>query len=126
MHDGSRTPRGAGSAWDPTNLNTPARPDNFDYDSPSPANYGGATPNPQTPGGYSDEPSPQAPYASAPQTPGGYASDRTYSPYGGPTPSPLASYDGKLIIVVVFNWVVDIYLRRNAFHANPCYLLVLL
>ena len=95
LHDGSRTPRGAGSAWDPTNPNTPARPDNFDYDSPSPAAYGAATPNPQTPGSYSEEPSPQAPYANTPQTPGGYASDRTYSPYGGPTPSPLNSYDGK-------------------------------
>uniref|UniRef100_H2Y420 Transcription elongation factor SPT5 n=1 Tax=Ciona savignyi TaxID=51511 RepID=H2Y420_CIOSA len=74
LHDGSRTPRGAGSAWDPTNANTPARPDNFDYDAASPAPYGGATPNPQTPGGY--------------------ASDRTYSPYSGVTPSPLGSYDG--------------------------------
>uniref|UniRef100_H2Y416 Transcription elongation factor SPT5 n=1 Tax=Ciona savignyi TaxID=51511 RepID=H2Y416_CIOSA len=82
LHDGSRTPRGAGSAWDPTNANTPARPDNFDYDAASPAPYGGATPNPQTPGN------------NAPQTPGGYASDRTYSPYSGVTPSPLGSYDG--------------------------------
>nr|CAB3266712.1 transcription elongation factor SPT5 [Phallusia mammillata] len=96
LHDGSRTPQRGGSAWDPTNANTPARPDNFDYDSPSPAPYGGGTPNPQTPGGYqSEEQSPQAPYSNAPQTPGGYGSDRTYSPYGGPTPSPLGSYDAS-------------------------------
>ncbi|XP_039248300.2 transcription elongation factor SPT5-like isoform X1 [Styela clava] len=92
QHDGSRTPRESGSAWDPTNANTPARTSEFDYDyeSASPAPFGGATPNPQTPGYASDVPSPQAPYSNPPQTPGSYAGDRTYSPYGAPSPSPQA------------------------------------
>ncbi|XP_059170624.1 transcription elongation factor SPT5-like [Physella acuta] len=96
LHDGSRTPHyggatpshesggrtpsgGGGSAWDPSNANTPSRNNDFDYnydDSPSPADFG-ATPNPVTPGYHPD--SPMGPYT--PQTPGS-----AYSPY--PVPSP--------------------------------------
>lgn len=102
QHDGSRTPRGAGSAWDPTNANTPARSDyEYDYES-SPAPFGGATPNPQTPGYAADSPSPQTPYANPPQTPGSYSTDRTYSPYGVPSPSPQGSY-GRYFIYS-FSW----------------------
>lgn len=100
QHDGSRTPRGAGSAWDPTNANTPARTDyDYDYES-SPAPFGGATPNPQTPGYAADSPSPQTPYANPPQTPGSYATDRTYSPYGVPSPSPQGAYGEYLLLTI--------------------------
>lgn len=99
QHDGSRTPRGAGSAWDPTNANTPGRSDfEFEYESSSPATFGGATPNPQTPGYSSDVSSPQASYNNPPQTPGSYSADRTYSPYGGPSPSPQSVYQGNMIL----------------------------
>ncbi|XP_014681911.1 PREDICTED: transcription elongation factor SPT5-like isoform X2 [Priapulus caudatus] len=87
--DGSRTP-GRSGAWDPTNANTPARGNDYDYHfdepSPSPSAYVG-TPNPATPGYQPDTPT-QGPFT--PQTPGSagmYGSDHTYSPYQG-TPSP--------------------------------------
>ncbi|XP_068702308.1 transcription elongation factor SPT5-like [Montipora capricornis] len=81
-HDPSRTPL-HGGAWDPTQPNTPARNEDFDYNfdtsTPSPGVYG--TPNPATPGGYG------GPYT--PNTPGGgmYGSEPSYSPYTQ-TPSP--------------------------------------
>ncbi|XP_035670800.1 transcription elongation factor SPT5-like [Branchiostoma floridae] len=95
--DGSRTP-GRTGAWDPTNPNTPSRPDDFDYRfddaTPSPQGYGAATPNPATPGYVSaDSPADHSgPFT--PQTPGTagmYGSETTYSPYQ-PTPSPQGSY----------------------------------
>ncbi|CAH3030076.1 unnamed protein product [Porites evermanni] len=81
-HDPSRTPL-HGGAWDPTQPNTPARNEDFDYNfdtsTPSPGVYG--TPNPATPGGYG------GPYT--PNTPGGgmYGSEPSYSPYTQ-SPSP--------------------------------------
>ncbi|XP_031557165.1 transcription elongation factor SPT5-like [Actinia tenebrosa] len=85
-HDPSRTPL-HGGAWDPTQPNTPARNDEFDYgfdaSTPSPANYAPNTPNPATPGAYT------GPYT--PNTPGAgmYGSEPTYSPYTQ-SPSPAA------------------------------------
>lgn len=100
LHDGSRTPhygsmtpshepgsRTPGqSAWDPSNPNTPARVNDFDYnfESPSPGNYD--TPNPATPGYPADTPSPiGGPFT--PQTPG-----TSYSPYGGQSSASPGSY----------------------------------
>ncbi|KAK7098266.1 transcription elongation factor SPT5-like [Littorina saxatilis] len=84
LHEGSRTPSGAGgSAWDPSNANTPSRMNDFDYnydESASPADFA-TTPNPATPGYTTDTPSPVGPYT--PQTPGS-----TYSPYHHTAPSP--------------------------------------
>ncbi|KAK2568278.1 Transcription elongation factor SPT5 [Acropora cervicornis] len=88
-HDPSRTPS-HGGAWDPTQPNTPARNEDFDYNfdtsTPSPGVYG--TPNPATPGGYG------GPYT--PNTPGGgmYSSEPSYSPYTQ-TPSP-ATYGNPM------------------------------
>ncbi|XP_015766127.1 PREDICTED: transcription elongation factor SPT5-like [Acropora digitifera] len=88
-HDPSRTPS-HGGAWDPTQPNTPARNEDFDYNfdtsTPSPGVYG--TPNPATPGGYG------GPYT--PNTPGGgmYGSEPSYSPYTQ-TPSP-ATYGNPM------------------------------
>ena len=69
-HPCTMEPRGVGSACGTQQISTPARPDSFDYNSPSPVNYVSVTPNPLKPDGYSFEPSPQVPYASAPQTTG--------------------------------------------------------
>ncbi|XP_076450911.1 transcription elongation factor SPT5-like isoform X2 [Babylonia areolata] len=84
LHEGSRTPSGAGgSAWDPSNANTPSRMNDFDYnydDTASPADFA-TTPNPATPGYQTDTPSPVGPYT--PQTPGS-----TFSPYHHTAPSP--------------------------------------
>lgn len=106
LHDGSRTPHYGGqtplhepgsrtpgqSAWDPSNANTPSRPNDFDYqfeDAQSPGDYGGMTPsmtpNPATPGYAADTPSPLGPFT--PQTPGA-----SYSPYGHSSPSPSGSF----------------------------------
>uniref|UniRef100_H2Y419 Transcription elongation factor SPT5 n=1 Tax=Ciona savignyi TaxID=51511 RepID=H2Y419_CIOSA len=143
LHDGSRTPRGAGSAWDPTNANTPARPDNFDYDAASPAPYGGATPNPQTPAdnnAFTNQtkllntwisyfkifisqatPSPSG-YHPTP-SPLDYTSPLT--PGGGITPSPLGNYGtpgsvGSLMDQgVVTEWQsVDIVVRVKQTHED--------
>lgn len=91
LHEGSRTPSGAGgSAWDPSNANTPSRLNEFDYafdDTASPADFA-ATPNAATPGYQTDSPSPVGPYT--PQTPGS-----TYSPYHHTAPSPGTFQDKK-------------------------------
>ncbi|KAG8193552.1 hypothetical protein JTE90_003761 [Oedothorax gibbosus] len=92
LHEGGgRTPSHSGSAWDPTNANTPARGSSdfedypFDEPSPSPREY-----NPGTPGFHPDTPS--GPFT--PQTPGNmYNSDHTYSPYQQASPSP-SGYPG--------------------------------
>ncbi|XP_064385499.1 transcription elongation factor SPT5-like isoform X2 [Halichondria panicea] len=83
-HDPSQTPQHGGSAWDPSVANTPARPDewnyNYDTSTPSPATYA----NPATPGGPSYDnpatPSPMVP--ESPQSGGPYGS----SQYGTRTP----------------------------------------
>lgn len=81
-HDGGATPRQG--AWDPMVTNTPARPNDFDYEDASPG-Y-----NPSTPG-Y------QIGSSFAPHTPGNlYLSENSYSPSPSPyqpgflttTPSP--------------------------------------
>nr|XP_006824005.1 PREDICTED: transcription elongation factor SPT5 isoform X2 [Saccoglossus kowalevskii] len=97
LHDGSRTP-GQTGAWDPTNRNTPARTDEFDYrfDEPTPSPAYGGTPNPATPGYSADTPPSNGPYT--PATPGSStmysSSDHTYSPYQhSSTPSP-GGYQG--------------------------------
>lgn len=103
MHDGNKTPSGAGNAWDPTGSTTPAHNDSFDYDSTSPAPFISGTPNPHTPGYQSEEQSPANIYDNNPQTPGvaGYSSDRTFqSPFGN-TPSP-HTFDGKIHDIKIF------------------------
>jgi len=78
-HDPSRTPShvGHGGAWDPTQPNTPARPnEDFEYsfDAVNPSPSFGATPSPATPSGYV-----------APYTPGTPA----HNIYGGDSYSPM-------------------------------------
>ncbi|XP_013417126.1 transcription elongation factor SPT5 [Lingula anatina] len=102
LHDGSRTPHygsqtplhdggGRTPAWDPTQSNTPARANDFEYNfdeaSPSPAGVDYGTPNPATPGYSADTPSPAGgPYT--PQTPGSSYSYQSSPSPGGYTPSP--------------------------------------
>ncbi|XP_078367088.1 LOW QUALITY PROTEIN: transcription elongation factor SPT5-like [Oculina patagonica] len=131
-HDPSRTPL-HGGAWDPTQPNTPARNEDYDYNfdtsTPSPGVYG--TPNPATPGGYG------GPYT--PNTPGGgmYGSEPSYSPYtqspspgfGNPmTPGSIAPVSpafnphtpGAGMEEAQADWVTtDIEVRINENHEDP-------
>lgn len=86
-HDGSMTPRQG--AWDPSVTNTPARPNEYEYNLEDPSPSPGYNPN--TPGYTMSTPF-------APHTPGNmYGSDQGYSPYQqSPSPSPSPYQIGHL------------------------------